>query len=1368
METILYNQLWQLKARLLCSFLLGLVTLSAQAQQPVITQASANDAAPPLFTNVSISTVIEGGTGPFTYELTNAHTEDLVTSGTVGQNLTGFTRIGNYSTQTYYRSTGSYSTYEQASSAAIAQGGHLLAINSAAEQNWLTTNGGWVAGDHLGASDQNIEGTFVWSNGQPLTYTNWAPNEPNNGGGNQDYMQIYANGTWDDVSWNYTGTVRVLAEIPNDIQVDNLLPGSYLLRVTDSQGHEDTNTFEIGPGITIFNTSVSDVSCNDGGDGQVVVNLEGGVPPYTYEWSNGQSGSLPQAIEGFELLGEFGEKIYYLSNSGFPSYDAAAELADSYLGYIAAVNSAAENNWLINTGGWPAGVIVGGTDRDIEGTWTWESGEPFSYSNWAGGEPNDWGSGEDYIQILAGGNWNDIPWITNRQVLFELSYFVSGDQLAAGEHTLTITDNNGSQVSQTFTISEPEPFSVEFDMTAVSGCGSNGDGAVVADVDGGTTPYTYAWETGATTSSISGLDVGFYTLTTTDSNGCVFEADANVIAGDTDGPIVIAQNVVIALDENGTAELSPDDADNGTYDDCDESPELLLSRRMVIPINSSSDDVEEATNGNIYDDSSDLEFFYDGQANGGEQIIGLRFENIDLPAGTVINNAYIQFFTEDQNLDGAAPTAIIELENSANASSFLWYENYNVSSRDYLDESVSWDMPVWDVTALNGPEQRTPDLSSLIQQIVNLDGWQQGNSVAFMLSSPNPILSNLGNTAATYDENPNAAPKLVIEFASPTREFNCSDIGEHTGYLTAVDDAGNVSTVNFMLTVVDEIAPTALASGQTVYLDENGEGSITLDMVDNGSFDNCGIANRTLSKTAFTCQDIGEQIVSLVVTDVHGNTDQAVIVVNVVDGIAPDAEVTNTTAYVDENGWVQLNVDEMLTVTNENCGVADLVINEELFSCQDVGVTSLNIEVSDFAGNTSTFNPQLIIADTIKPTFMTTAIDLFLNDEGTAELNNELLMQYASDNCAIESIETDNTFFTCDADGNAQTANVTVTDVHGNVTQRQIGVFVIDAEAPDVTVSDMNLDLGEDGVAELSSEMLDMEATDNCGIASTQLSQTSFDCTDGPFTVITVTCTDFAGNSRQETFTVNITDNVTPVISGPDNFEFCEGVAVSYDGIVVEDNCQAQLILTEGPSNGSTPDAGEYTAAFMAVDAAGNMTTKEVMVMVHAEPVFDLGPTLYAEPGSLVQLGIDPFGEGYTYEWSNGDDDPSTNIEVTQSINTVTLTVTSPEGCSYSDTIQILVDPTMSVDDPAVLNGVMLYPNPTTGALAVEFNLTDAKENIQITVSDLSGKTVLIETIPLARNGEQVFLDLRNLANGYYVVNILADQLNVSERVMKQ
>lgn len=117
---------------------------------------------------------------------------------------------------------------------------------------------------------------------------------------------------------------------------------------------------------------------------------------------------------------------------------------------------------------------------------------------------------------------------------------------------------------------------------------------------------------------------------------------------------------------------------------------------------------------------------------------------------------------------------------------------------------------------------------------------------------------------------------------------------------------------------------------------------------------------------------------------------------------------------------------------------------------------------------------------------------------------------------------------------------------------------------------------------------------------------------------------------------------------------------------------------------------------------------------------------------------------------------------------TVSLTVTSPEGCSFTDTVQILNDPTMSVAETDGVNEVSVYPNPTTGALALEFNLNEAKEDILITVADLSGKTVFTETVPLARNGEQVFLDLRGFANGYYVVNILADQLNVSKRVVKQ
>jgi hypothetical protein len=87
-------------------------------------------------------------------------------------------------------------------------------------------------------------------------------------------------------------------------------------------------------------------------------------------------------------------------------------------GYLATITSSAENSFLLSQGfglSW-----VGGSDSGIEGTWTWvdgpEAGQVFwkdgitlTYSNWNGGEPNDFGGGEDYLQFSWGtpGGWND-------------------------------------------------------------------------------------------------------------------------------------------------------------------------------------------------------------------------------------------------------------------------------------------------------------------------------------------------------------------------------------------------------------------------------------------------------------------------------------------------------------------------------------------------------------------------------------------------------------------------------------------------------------------------------------------------------------------------------------------------------------------------------------------------------------------------------------------------------------------------------------------------------------------------------------------------------------------------------------------------
>ena len=89
---------------------------------------------------------------------------------------------------------------------AITLGGHLVAVNDAAEMAFLNSTFGsnslWIGLERTGPS------SFAWTNGDALTYTNWAGGEPNNAGGNENYVHTYANnGTWNDLSnnSNYAG-----------------------------------------------------------------------------------------------------------------------------------------------------------------------------------------------------------------------------------------------------------------------------------------------------------------------------------------------------------------------------------------------------------------------------------------------------------------------------------------------------------------------------------------------------------------------------------------------------------------------------------------------------------------------------------------------------------------------------------------------------------------------------------------------------------------------------------------------------------------------------------------------------------------------------------------------------------------------------------------------------------------------------------------------------------------------------------------------------------------------------------------------------------------------------------------------------------
>ncbi len=90
-------------------------------------------------------------------------------------------------------------TWHQAVASCALLGGHLVTISDAAENAFVNDlNGGdWW----LGLSDVDTEGQFVWVTGEPLTFTNWDPGQPDNNSGLQDCVR-QNRGVWDDDECN--------------------------------------------------------------------------------------------------------------------------------------------------------------------------------------------------------------------------------------------------------------------------------------------------------------------------------------------------------------------------------------------------------------------------------------------------------------------------------------------------------------------------------------------------------------------------------------------------------------------------------------------------------------------------------------------------------------------------------------------------------------------------------------------------------------------------------------------------------------------------------------------------------------------------------------------------------------------------------------------------------------------------------------------------------------------------------------------------------------------------------------------------------------------------------------------------------------
>jgi hypothetical protein len=179
-------------------------------------------------------------------------------------------------------------------------------------------------------------------------------------------------------------------------------------------------------------------------------------------------------------------------------------------------------------------------------------------------------------------------------------------------------------------------------------------------------------------------------------------------------------------------------------------------------IQASDDDAEEKYDGSyVTTTSSDIELVYDTWNDQELQTIGLRFDNVTIPANSLITNAYIQF-TADGSYSGNVVMNIWG-EDVANSTAFANTIN-NISNRTTTSASVTWSsVPSW-TDGQSSTNQRTPDLSSIVTEVISSNGWQNGNPISFIITGNGN--SSIKRKAYSFDEDPLKSAKLVIAYSS--------------------------------------------------------------------------------------------------------------------------------------------------------------------------------------------------------------------------------------------------------------------------------------------------------------------------------------------------------------------------------------------------------------------------------------------------------------------------------------------------------------------------------------------------------------------------------------------------------------------------
>jgi len=520
-------------------------------------------------------------------------------------------------------------------------------------------------------------------------------------------------------------------------------------------------------------------------------------------------------------------------------------------------------------------------------------------------------------------SWTD-PTVTDNctgATITLTSSIPNGDPFPVGVHTVeyTATDGSGNQVTGTFTvtvtdnenptIAAPADLSVNannfctaFSVALGSPVTSDNCGVVTITNDG---PAIYP------------LGSTVVTWTVTDAAGNSATATQNVTVVDNQDPTVVAPaDIDLTADSNCQATVSdlgsPISSDNCNVVSVTNNAPAVFPLGVTVVTWTATDG-----SGNTATDTQDITVVDEIDPT----IVGLP---ADISVSNDLGNcdAVVTWTapTADDNCTGAT---IAQTAGAASGSAFP----VGVSTIEY--------------TATDGSGNQVT-----------------GSFTITVTDNENPTIVAAADTVI---EANNFCVALNIVLDAPTVNDNCSvasvvnnapviyPLGNTIVTWTVTDAAGNTATATQNVTVVDSTAPTITAPlPVTAYVND----SCQISGVDLGTptyFDNCAVD--TVYNNAPSFYTTGNYIITWVAEDASGNVAFATQDVTVLDTILPTANLMDTTITLSPDGPITVIGSDIDLGSTDNCGVSEVVLMQEIYDCNDLGVNQIAVEVIDVHGN---------------------------------------------------------------------------------------------------------------------------------------------------------------------------------------------------------------------------------------------------------------------------------------------------------------------------------------------------------------------------------------------------------------------------------